>query len=165
MNVRQAPNASSAVVGSLAQGERVSAPNPEEAGWLRIESASGTSGYVSSKYVRAVEGGAPAPSPRKAKPEPAPPQKPAAHPPIPGTPLARVELGMSESQVRKIIGEPTSQKNYVTGKAWIPHYYGSDASRVDYKYKNVGIVVFSRNRYSGGTSVIRVDYDPNEDGF
>jgi hypothetical protein len=52
----------------------------------------------------------------------------------------------------------------MTGKAWIPFYYGPDVGRLDYRYKGVGIVVFSRSRYSGGTKVIRVDYDPSEDG-
>ena len=72
---------------------------------------------------------------------------------------------MTEAQVIEILGAPTSQQNYVTGKAFIPMYYGTDTSRLDYRYKGVGLVVFSRNQYSGGTKVIRVDADPNEDGF
>ena len=65
----------------------------------------------------------------------------------------------------EILGAPTSQQNYQTGKAWIPYYYGPDTGRVDYRYKGLGSVVFSRNRYSGATKVVRVDSDPNEDGY
>ncbi len=174
LNIRAEPSTGGAVVGSLAQGARVAAPKPAAEGWLYIESGDGTTGYVSERYVRTVEAATaaaprqqakatPKPAPKKA--EPAPPEEPAARPPVPGTPLARVEMGMSEGQVRNILGEPTSQNSYMTGKAWIPYYYGSDTSRMDYKYKGVGVVVFGRNRYSGQTRVIRVDYDPAEDGF
>jgi hypothetical protein len=124
---------------------------------------------VSSQYVRAVAGAATAPASPAATPAPAatppPAQKEAARPPAPGTPLARVTMGMTEAQVIEILGAPTSQQNYVTGKAFIPMYYGTDTSRLDYRYKGVGIVVFSRNQYSGGTKVIRVDADPSEDGL
>ena len=72
---------------------------------------------------------------------------------------------MSEAQVVEILGPPTSQQNYVTGKAWIPYYYGPDTGRLDYRYKGLGIVVFSRNRYSGQAQVVRIDSDPNEDGY
>ena len=171
LNVRDSPGG--VVVGSLAQGARVEAPLPAEGAWLYVESETGTTGYVSTKYVRAVEGATPIaareaapppePEPERA-PEP-PPEETQGRPPIPGSPLSKIELGMSEAEVISILGEPTSQENYQTGKAWIPYYYGSDTSRLDYKYKNVGLVVFGRNRYSGRTRVIRVDYDPNEDGF
>ena len=71
---------------------------------------------------------------------------------------------MTEPQVVEIMGAPTTQQNYVTGKAFIPFYYGPDTSRLDYRYKGVGLIVFTRNRYSNQTEVIRTDYDPTEDG-
>lgn len=175
LNVRDSPGGH--VVGALSKGTRVEAPEPEEeGGWLFVQSSS-TSGYVSTKFLRPV---AAAPAPAVARTEPAPARtapaqtqqepQPAAkeetgRPAPAGSALARVQLGMSEGEVRGILGEPTSQNNYQTGKAWIPYYYGSDTSRLDYKYKQIGIVVFGRNRYSGNTKVIRVDYDPSEDGY
>lgn len=81
-----------------------------------------------------------------------------------GHPLARVDEGMTPSQVREIMGAPTSEQTYQTGKAWIPFYYGSDTHRTDWKYAGQGRVVFGHNRWSGATKVIRVDYDPDEDG-
>lgn len=79
--------------------------------------------------------------------------------------LAKVERGMAPAQVRKILGEPSNEQSYQTGKAWIPFYWGSDLARTDWKYKGNGRVVFSHNRWSGAMKVIRVDYDPEEDGY
>jgi hypothetical protein len=168
LNIREQASPTGAVVGTLKRGDRVRAPEAASGGWQYVEVPSGPSGYVASKYVRAVEGSAatapaPAPAPTAAS---APASGEASKsPPPPGSKLARVSNGMSEAQVVEILGPPTSQQNYVTGKAFIPHYYGSDASRLDYRYKGLGIVAFSRNRYSGNAQVVRVDSDPNEDGY
>jgi hypothetical protein len=170
LNIRETASTTGAVVGTLARGDRARAPEAEAGGWQYIEVPSGPSGYVASKYVRAVaESAAPASS---SAPAPAPAAASASasgevskSPPPPGSRLARVTPGMTEAQVVEILGAPTSQQNYQTGKAWIPYYYGPDTGRLDYRYKGLGIVVFSRNRYSGGTKVIRVDSDPNEDGY
>jgi hypothetical protein len=79
-----------------------------------------------------------------------------------GSPLAKVELGMNDAEVRKILGDPDDSNAYMTGKAWIPFYYGPDTHRSDWMYKSQGRVVFSRNRWSGSMKVIRVLYNPNE---
>jgi hypothetical protein len=50
----------------------------------------------------------------------------------------------------------------MTGKAWIPFYYGGDTYRTDWMYKGKGRVVFSRNQWSGALKVIRVMHNPNE---
>jgi len=84
-----------------------------------------------------------------------------ADPPA-GSKLARVEVGMNDSKVRSILGEPDDANAYMTGKAWIPFYYGPDTHRTDWMYEGQGRVVFSRNRWSGGLSVIRVLYNPDE---
>jgi outer membrane protein assembly factor BamE (lipoprotein component of BamABCDE complex) len=78
------------------------------------------------------------------------------------SPLAKVTIGMDDTEVRKILGEPTTQNAYMTGKAWIPFYYGPDTSRTDYIYKGIGRVVFSRNQYSGQLKVINLLHNPNE---
>ena len=80
----------------------------------------------------------------------------------PGSALAKVEMGMKETDVRKILGEPDDSNAYMTGKAWIPFYYGPDTHRTDRMYRGQGRVVFSRNRYTGGLKVINVLYNPNE---
>ena len=80
-----------------------------------------------------------------------------------GSKLAKVTSGMTEAQVREITGAPTSETTYMTGKAFIPFYFGP-THQTDYKYKGEGRIVFARNRWSGAGKVIRVDYDPSEDG-
>ena len=97
--------------------------------------------------------------PAAAKPAAA---KPADVPPPPNSKLAKVTLGMSDSDVRKALGEPTSSKDYMSGKAWIP--WGTEGSRSEWTYKGQGLVVFGRNKYSGTLKVIRVVYDPKVGG-
>jgi hypothetical protein len=72
------------------------------------------------------------------------------------SPLSKLELGLSDTRVRKLIGEPDDSTSYQTGKAWIPFYFGTDVSRTDWFYDGEGRVVFSRNRYSGDLKVINV---------
>lgn len=79
-----------------------------------------------------------------------------------GSALAKVDEGMTDTQVRKALGDPDNSNAYMTGKAWIPFYYGPDTHRTDWMYKGKGRVVFSRNRYSGALKVIRVMHNPQE---
>ena len=92
--------------------------------------------------------------------EPAAPSAAKVAPPA-SSALSRVAVGMNDLDVRKTLGEPTRSRSYATGKVWIPWYFGSDVSRTAWTYAGQGEVVFSRNRYSGGLKVIRVDYDPS----
>ncbi len=85
-------------------------------------------------------------------------------PPPPGSALAKIQVGMSDAEVRKILGDPDNANGYITGKQFIPFYYGGDTMRTDWLYKGKGRVVFSRNRWSGNMQVVRVDYNPNETG-
>jgi hypothetical protein len=72
---------------------------------------------------------------------------------------------MSVRDVEQILGPPNDENAYVTGKAFIPWYFGPDRSRRAYFYKGLGRVVFAG---SGGFSatwhVNRVEYDPSEPG-
>ncbi len=82
-------------------------------------------------------------------------------PPPDDSKLAEIKKGMTDSEVRSILGEPKSSNSYMTGKNWIPFYYGGDTRRTDYIYSELGRVVFTMNRYSGSLKVIRIIYDPN----
>lgn len=81
-----------------------------------------------------------------------------------GTLLAKVSIGMNDTEVHKAIGGPTGTRTYPTGKQAIPFYYGPDLMRTDWKYKGQGRVIFSHDRYGSNMKVIRIDYDPNESG-
>jgi len=78
-----------------------------------------------------------------------------------GTPFAKITTGMADTDVRRILGEPDSSKNYVTGKQFIPYYYGTDTARTEWVYHKQGRITLSRNQYTGGLKVIRVDYNPD----
>jgi hypothetical protein len=79
-----------------------------------------------------------------------------------GSKLAKVQLNSNDAEVRKIMGDPDDSNAYMTGKAWIPFYFGPDTHRADWMYTGQGRVVFSRNRWTGGLKVIAVMYNPNE---
>jgi hypothetical protein len=71
---------------------------------------------------------------------------------------------MKPAQVKEIMGEATNETTYMTGKQFIPWYFGP-THFTDWKYKGQGRVVFANNRWSGQLqSVVRVDYDPSEAG-
>jgi hypothetical protein len=91
-----------------------------------------------------------------------PAEPPRGVPPPASSKLSKVQLGWNDEQVRAAIGAPDNVEGYITGKSFIPFYYGTDTSRSDGEYLGEGRVVFSRNAYSGTLKVIRIDYDPNE---
>jgi hypothetical protein len=107
-----------------------------------------------------------------AKPAPAAAPAPAAEPapatadstakPIPkGHPFAKVQVGMTQPEVQKILGDPTGRHEYPTGKNWIPFYHGPDRWRSEWLYKGKGSIVFTHNAYSGSITVLEVLYDPS----
>ena len=63
--------------------------------------------------------------------------------PAPGTKFTRLQIGMSAKQAIDIVGQPTDQGAYVTGKAWIPFYFGSDRYRYEMAYKGQGRLIFA----------------------
>ncbi|MEO8602904.1 MAG: hypothetical protein ABI629_10035 [bacterium] len=83
------------------------------------------------------------------------------------SPLAKISVGMTAQEVSNILGMPTNQVSYATGKAWIPWYFGDDARRTEWSYKGLGRVVFTGGNVfgGGGGHVNRVDYDPSETGI
>ncbi len=86
--------------------------------------------------------------------------------PPPNSPMAKVQPGMTEPQVAAILGVPDDSRAYITGKAFIPFYFGPDQSRFACYYKGKGRVIFSGgNQWGAGRGkVVRVEYDPSEDG-
>jgi len=101
----------------------------------------------------------------KQGPQPQQAATPRYSPPPASSPLAKVQVGMTQREVQNILGPPTDENAYITGKAFIPWYFGRDRHRIAYFYKGMGRVVFAGG---GGFSTIgrvsRVEYDPNEPG-
>ena len=87
--------------------------------------------------------------------------------PVPGSKFTKLQIGMSMNQVTDLIGQPNDEGAYVTGKAWIPFYFGSDRYRHEMVYKGQGRLIFaggSVGNYSSGhlTSII---HNAQESGY
>ena len=96
--------------------------------------------------------------------EPAKEEVKAAAVPIPAdSPFAKIKLGMGMSEVYALIGQPTDTGHHITGKAFIPYYYGGDTHRSEAIYKGLGRVVFSpRHAFTQDMEVVEINYNPSE---
>jgi len=102
-------------------------------------------------------------APEKPAPAKAAPAKGAAAPA--SSKLSKVANDMSPEQVQEIMGSPSGQASYPSAKTFNPYNFGNDSgNRVEYKYKGQGRVVFAVPKWGGNMKVVRVDYDPAEDG-
>ena len=72
----------------------------------------------------------------------------------PNSRFSKLQIGMPVRQVVDLIGPPTDQGGYVTGRAFNPFYWGSDRTRFEMAYKGQGRLVFASDggfgRYGGG---------------
>jgi hypothetical protein len=87
--------------------------------------------------------------------------------PARGAPFTKLQIGMSMKQVTDIVGQPTDSGAYVTGKAWIPFYFGSDRHRFELVYKNQGRLIFaggSLGNFTGG-NLIWIIHNGHEPGY
>ena len=73
---------------------------------------------------------------------------------------------MSAKHVVDLIGAPTDQAVYMTGKAFIPFYFGTDAARMEYRYKGQGVITFTgAGMFHRVYTVYRVLYNRHESGY
>ena len=80
--------------------------------------------------------------------------------PAPGSKLAKLQIGMPQAEVEKLIGRPDDIRGHITGKAFNPFYFGSDAARVEWIYRGHGSVAFDAGRWgSEGGVVMMINHD------
>ena len=87
--------------------------------------------------------------------------------PAPGSKFPQLKIGMSMKQVTDIVGPPTDQGAYITGKAFIPFFLGSDTYRHELHYKGWGRLIFaggSMGDMSNG-HLIWIIHSANETGY
>jgi hypothetical protein len=87
--------------------------------------------------------------------------------PAPNSKFTQLQIGMGMKQVTDIVGPPTDQGAYITGKAFIPFYYGSDRHRFELVYKGQGRLIFaggSLGNFSGG-NLIWIINSASESGY
>lgn len=85
--------------------------------------------------------------------------------PFLGSKFDQLKMGMSIQQVVQRLGEPNEFTTYMTGKAFIPYYFGSDTSRREMVYANQGRLVFAHEGgFSGTFHLIWIIYDKDQPG-
>ena len=90
--------------------------------------------------------------------------------PAPGSKFTKLQIGMGMREVTDIVGRPDDEGAYVTGKAFIPWYFGADKHREELVYKGMGRLIFASGGgwgWGGGSSggnLIWIIHNSNEPG-
>lgn len=85
--------------------------------------------------------------------------------PAPDSRFTQLQIGMPMKQVTDLIGDPTDQGVYVTGKAFIPFYFGSDRHRYEMAYKGQGRLVFAGKGWDSGGNLIWIIHNKDDSGY
>lgn len=86
--------------------------------------------------------------------------------PAPGSKFTQLQIGMPLKQVMDIVGTPTDQGAYVTGKAFIPFFFGSDRYRHEVVYKGQGRLIFAgASGFDSNAHLIWIIHSANEQGY
>jgi hypothetical protein len=85
----------------------------------------------------------------------------------PGSKFGQLKIGMPMKMVTDLIGQPTDQGAYMTGKAWIPFNFGSDRHRIELVYKGQGRLIFAgpAGFSFGSGNLIWIIHSANEQGY
>jgi hypothetical protein len=87
--------------------------------------------------------------------------------PAPNTRFTQLQIGMSLKQVTDIAGQPTDSGAYVTGKAFIPFYFGGDRTRTELAYKGQGRLIFAGGNLGNisGGNLVWIIHNANDTGY
>lgn len=79
----------------------------------------------------------------------------------PGSKWAKLQIGMHQSEVERILGVTSNVRAYVTAKAWIPFYFGGDSHRYEAVYAGQGSVAYTGGSFGGGQGILMmINFDP-----
>jgi len=76
--------------------------------------------------------------------------------------ISRIQVGMSDTEVREILSSPDSEDVGLSGRAFNPFYWGPNQSRATWTYKGKGRIIFDRNMYTKTMKVVRVIHNPEQ---
>jgi hypothetical protein len=81
--------------------------------------------------------------------------------------FTKLKIGMSLKQATDIVGvQPTEEGLYLTGKAFIPFYFGSDKHRWEAVFKGQGRLIFAaQSGFGTGQYLIWIIHNANESGY
>jgi len=78
-----------------------------------------------------------------------------------GSKWSKLQIGMHQSEVERILGVTANIRAYVTAKAWIPFYFGGDSHRYEAVYAGQGSVAYTGGSWGGGQGILMmINYDP-----
>lgn len=89
------------------------------------------------------------------------------------SPFGKLKIGMKYQEALAIVGKPTSESSWCTGKHRIPFYYGDDRGRAQAVFEGVGKLDFNASisvgifgRCSGDQplDLVYIEYDPATTG-
>jgi len=86
----------------------------------------------------------------------------------PNSKFNKLQIGMGMKQSMDLAGTPTDQGAYISGKAFIPFYFGSDRYRYELVYKGMGRLIFAGGSgfyQGGGGHLIWIIHNPTEGGY
>jgi hypothetical protein len=93
--------------------------------------------------------------------------------PPPDSPFGKLKIGMKYEEVIAIVGKPTSENSWCTGKQHIPFYFGDDRGRAEAHFKGQGKLDFNATvtvypfRICKGNApldLIYIEYNPETTG-
>ena len=86
--------------------------------------------------------------------------------PAPRSKFAKLQIGMPMKQVFDLIGQPTDTDAHITGKVFIPFYFGGDTSQVEAFYKGEGHLTFTGAHFAGAPNRLsEIHVNPAETGY
>ena len=78
-----------------------------------------------------------------------------------GSKWSKLQIGMHQSEVERILGVTSNIRAYVTAKAWIPFYFGGDSHRYEAVYAGQGSVAYTGCSFGGGQGILMmINFDP-----
>ena len=86
--------------------------------------------------------------------------------PASGSKFTQLKIGMPMKQVMDLVGQPTDQGAYITGKAFIPFFFGGDRYRHELVYKGQGRLIFAGSAgFDTSANLIWIIHSAAEQGY
>ena len=86
--------------------------------------------------------------------------------PAPGSKFSKIKLNMNKRQVENLIGPPDDETSHITGKAFIPFFFGGDTNRLQAFYQGEGQLTYSPRSFGAQpTQLIRIEANPRATTF
>jgi len=86
--------------------------------------------------------------------------------PAPNSKFTQLKIGMSRAQVLDIVGQPNDQGAYITGRAFIPFFFGADRYRHELAYKGQGRLIFAGSGgFDSNAHLIWIIHNATDTGY